>query len=841
MKRILLILALLSFALSAQTRYYWPSPVNSSNGRPLNNAAVYLFDTEADTLFRQLTFATGSDGRYYSTSAIPTGTYTLKYLSGGSYYSIAGHVNVRYDASALDFSVISKGVISVEDTTVLKLRSANGDTARVVHLKQLSSSNTNGGGMFVYSDSAYPEGSIAFESSTQGKQWVDADALKGVIYASKIGSFDKLIDDLKSSVFAEKPTIYLNDTLTITTADTVMANILPLGGLITGSVNIHLDTVSILDNNKQVFSRTTPVSGVINNDKIYVDWFTPADLAASDSTAIANCAKIASKSATNQIKSIVFNAGREYRTHEIDFVTITGLSNVKIVIEGSNTAGARINYDGAGGSGSYMFKWGGLSYGGLNNLALNGYSSTFSGDTCEVLGWTNTQFDMGGEVKNFGFIRADYGWKHTGIFVNMYFDKGRWDIMNEYPILIDLDGVSGMERRPLKVSRFTYDNNNNSGGSKGFIKIVNPNGVELVLQDARIEFNGATDDSVAIVELEQNTSGVFKGTFQNITGYMSSSSNYDYFLSTDATGFSRFDLTFIACNMDQIRALLQLNRGSGYVEYFSSSDIESGIATFGGNLQNRAHLNIGGRKFFSSDRSVVGSQQFSVKYGDISYLTGGYTLPGQNATQMVAYPFVGTANANTSAVTTGSGVVGEDTLTVAALSDIYIGSNIRIAGANFNSADLYTRVSNIVGLDLILTDTLRTAASDANVYHVPPQWRDVNYRTSAAPTTGNWLLGEIVYNSAPSSGGSVGWVCINQGEAHTASTGTIANTSTSVTSVTNISTWAIGDVIEGYGIPANTLITNISGTTITLSAAATADSSGNALYDAQFKTWGAID
>lgn len=58
------------------------------------------------------------------------------------------------------------------DTTSLKLATAD-SLGSFVNLRQLSSSNTNSGGMFVYSDSAYPEGLIAYGSVTAGKQWVD--------------------------------------------------------------------------------------------------------------------------------------------------------------------------------------------------------------------------------------------------------------------------------------------------------------------------------------------------------------------------------------------------------------------------------------------------------------------------------------------------------------------------------------------------------------------------------------------------------------------------------------------------------------------------------------------
>lgn len=49
-------------------------------------------------------------------------------------------------------------------------------------------------------------------------------------------------------------------------------------------------------------------------------------------------------------------------------------------------------------------------------------------------------------------------------------------------------------------------------------------------------------------------------------------------------------------------------------------------------------------------------------------------------------------------------------------------------------------------------------------------------RASAAPTTGTYAAGSIVYNSSPSAGGTVGWVCVTSGTPGTWKTfGTIAS------------------------------------------------------------------
>jgi hypothetical protein len=41
--------------------------------------------------------------------------------------------------------------------------------------------------------------------------------------------------------------------------------------------------------------------------------------------------------------------------------------------------------------------------------------------------------------------------------------------------------------------------------------------------------------------------------------------------------------------------------------------------------------------------------------------------------------------------------------------------------------------------------------------------RKIRYNFSAAPATGTWSIGDIVYNNAPASGGYIGWVCTASG------------------------------------------------------------------------------
>ena len=47
--------------------------------------------------------------------------------------------------------------------------------------------------------------------------------------------------------------------------------------------------------------------------------------------------------------------------------------------------------------------------------------------------------------------------------------------------------------------------------------------------------------------------------------------------------------------------------------------------------------------------------------------------------------------------------------------------------------------------------------------HRTERWMDSLPRMSSKPTSGTWAYGDIVFNSAPSGGGAIGWVCVEAG------------------------------------------------------------------------------
>jgi len=67
---------------------------------------------------------------------------------------------------------------------------------------------------------------------------------------------------------------------------------------------------------------------------------------------------------------------------------------------------------------------------------------------------------------------------------------------------------------------------------------------------------------------------------------------------------------------------------------------------------------------------------------------------------------------------------------------------------------------------------------------------------------------------------------------HLASTGDVTSGSADILNVTNPTTWVVGNKIRGTGIPVGAYVTNVSGTTVTISKAATATNVGVRLFDA---------
>jgi len=73
-----------------------------------------------------------------------------------------------------------------------------------------------------------------------------------------------------------------------------------------------------------------------------------------------------------------------------------------------------------------------------------------------------------------------------------------------------------------------------------------------------------------------------------------------------------------------------------------------------------------------------------------------------------------------------------------------------------------TSIEGLAALIEPLSTFHRTAANQVNGLAEGRLAQRYNAMT-AAPTTGSWARGDIVYNSAPAQGEWIGWVCVTAG------------------------------------------------------------------------------
>ena len=100
---------------------------------------------------------------------------------------------------------------------------------------------------------------------------------------------------------------------------------------------------------------------------------------------------------------------------------------------------------------------------------------------------------------------------------------------------------------------------------------------------------------------------------------------------------------------------------------------------------------------------------------------------------------------------------------------------------------------------------------------------------SAIPAEGTWDVGDQIWDSAPTAGGMVGWLCATAGTAGTYSEGRTATTNgtTAVTLNSSSSILIVGDRVTMNGTPV--FITALSGTSMTVSGSISAGGPGLAI------------
>jgi hypothetical protein len=104
------------------------------------------------------------------------------------------------------------------------------------------------------------------------------------------------------------------------------------------------------------------------------------------------------------------------------------------------------------------------------------------------------------------------------------------------------------------------------------------------------------------------------------------------------------------------------------------------------------------------------------------------------------------------------------------------------------------------------------------------QYFNKQYEGTAAPTTGSYRKGAVVWNSDPDAGEAAGWMCAGSGTMGTLSGVTATGTNTATSVVVNTTTGLhVGAYITIAGVTGTKTVMGIIGTTVHLSSAIDAD------------------
>ena len=161
-----------------------------------------------------------------------------------------------------------------------------------------------------------------------------------------------------------------------------------------------------------------------------------------------------------------------------------------------------------------------------------------------------------------------------------------------------------------------------------------------------------------------------------------------------------------------------------------------------------------------------------------------------------------------------------------------------------NVVNFYMNNNNFVGCPLGVKPYDST---NLHILEGSPYKGNKTMYASAAPTAGTWSLGDRIYDSSPSAGGSLGWVCTSAGTFSTATdnTGDTDGSTAIITGMTDTSDFNIGDYVDvSNGFPVGTvrIVDIISATSIRVNV--NSDSAQNNITvstpDPVFKTFGSI-
>jgi hypothetical protein len=161
---------------------------------------------------------------------------------------------------------------------------------------------------------------------------------------------------------------------------------------------------------------------------------------------------------------------------------------------------------------------------------------------------------------------------------------------------------------------------------------------------------------------------------------------------------------------------------------------------------------------------------------------------------------------------------------------------------NHNPRQTYTfNIKQLTGS----TDTSRKVKftclrAYCNGYKPIPGIYEWDERKSTVPTAGLWVLGDKVFNSNPSAGGEIGWMCVDDLDTDLDGAAIATDTIITVTDATGVTTSHECGVKLDDGTWHFSSVTNVSGTDITISAMPGDAADENRVYFFQFQSMGTL-
>lgn len=157
----------------------------------------------------------------------------------------------------------------------------------------------------------------------------------------------------------------------------------------------------------------------------------------------------------------------------------------------------------------------------------------------------------------------------------------------------------------------------------------------------------------------------------------------------------------------------------------------------------------------SNDYLIEGVQIAPTTSSTTSWYPNGKTLAGQ--TQLASASGRFKTNPSTGVAGTFSGTTFTCT-TLADARNFNGGDRITSSTGGFTFVRFVDYVTGVITLGGGSSSSGAGTISQNTIY-----FRTVDISKSAAPTTGTYNVGDIVYNSAPTAGGTIGWVCVTAG------------------------------------------------------------------------------